>query len=94
MDTRFAFPTLAVSAQTGEGLDAIGPFLFQELALARVYTKAPGKPPEMDRPAAESDPLVDTAEAEAGKPAAVDFVPQRDFEARAERSGRIGARKA
>lgn len=48
--TGIAFPTLAVSAQTGEGLDAVGPFLFQELALARVYTKAPGKPPEMDRP--------------------------------------------
>ncbi len=43
-------PRLPVSAETGEGLDAIAPFLFRELGIARVYTKAPGKPPEMDRP--------------------------------------------
>jgi len=43
-------PHLAVSAETGEGLDAIAPFLFRELGIVRVYTKAPGKPPEMDRP--------------------------------------------
>ncbi|HEX7080969.1 MAG TPA: GTPase [Gammaproteobacteria bacterium] len=45
-----AFPSIAVSAETGAGLDAIGPFLFRELGIVRVYTKAPGKPPEMDRP--------------------------------------------
>ncbi|MBN1240683.1 MAG: 50S ribosome-binding GTPase [Gammaproteobacteria bacterium] len=44
------FPSVAVSAQTGEGLDRIAAFLFRGLAIARVYTKAPGKPPEMDRP--------------------------------------------
>src|SRR5690606_28287135 len=43
-------PHLAVSAETGEGLDAIASFLFRELGIVRVYTKAPGKPPEMDRP--------------------------------------------
>jgi hypothetical protein len=44
------FPPLAVSTSTGAGLEVIGPFLFAGLALVRVYTKAPGKPPEMDRP--------------------------------------------
>src|SRR5690606_24275236 len=43
-------PRLTVSAETGESLDAIAPFLFRELEIVRVYTKAPGKPPEMDRP--------------------------------------------
>jgi len=45
-----SLPSVSVSAETGEGLDAIAPFLFRELAIVRVYTKAPGKPPEMDRP--------------------------------------------
>ncbi len=45
-----AFPALAVSAKTGAGVDAIGPFLMRGLDLVRVYTKAPGKPAEMDRP--------------------------------------------
>jgi ribosome-interacting GTPase 1 len=44
------FASLAVSAETGGGVDAIGKFLFRELGVVRVYTKAPGKPPEMDRP--------------------------------------------
>ncbi len=35
---------------TGLGLGAIGPWLFRELASVRVYTKAPGRPPEHDRP--------------------------------------------
>lgn len=43
-------PHVAVSAETGKGLDAIAPFLFRELAIVRVYTKAPGKPPAMDKP--------------------------------------------
>jgi uncharacterized protein len=44
------FPTLAVSALRGDALDAIGAYLFRELGVVRVYTKAPGKPPELDRP--------------------------------------------
>jgi ribosome-interacting GTPase 1 len=44
------FPAIAVSAMTGDGLEEIGPFLFKALALVRVYTKSPGKPPEMARP--------------------------------------------
>ena len=46
----FAFPGIAASAETGAGLDAIGPFLFQRLAIARVYTKTPGRPPDMGTP--------------------------------------------
>ena len=45
-----ALPAIAVSALRGDGLERIGPFLFEELEIVRVYTKAPGKPPEMDRP--------------------------------------------
>jgi uncharacterized protein len=48
--TGIDFPSLTVSAETGAGLEAIAPFLFRELGIARVYTKTPGKPPEMDRP--------------------------------------------
>ena len=44
------FPTMAVSATTGEGTEAIGPWLFRNLGIVRVYTKVPGKEPEMDRP--------------------------------------------
>ena len=44
------FPTMAVSATTGEGLEAIGPWLFRNLEIVRVYTKVPGKDPDMDRP--------------------------------------------
>ena len=46
----FAFPGIAASAGTGAGLDAIGSFLFERLAIARVYTKAPGRPPDMGTP--------------------------------------------
>jgi len=48
--TALRYPALAVSASTGEGLGEIGPWLFSHLAIVRVYTKAPGKPPEMERP--------------------------------------------
>jgi ribosome-interacting GTPase 1 len=44
------FPTISTSAETGEGLDLVGPFLFRELGIVRVYTKAPGKPADRDRP--------------------------------------------
>jgi ribosome-interacting GTPase 1 len=45
-----ALPAIAVSALDGTGLERIGQFLFDELEIVRIYTKAPGKPPEMDRP--------------------------------------------
>lgn len=44
------FPALAVSAETGHGLAAIGPLLFDMLGIVRVYTKVPGHPPHMGRP--------------------------------------------
>jgi ribosome-interacting GTPase 1 len=48
--TGLDYPILAVSVETGLGLDGIGPWLFRELAIVRVYTKAPGRPPDQDRP--------------------------------------------
>ena len=44
------YPALAVSASTGWGLGGIGPWLFGHLDIVRVYTKAPGHPPERARP--------------------------------------------
>ena len=44
------FPALSVSAETGAGLEDLGPFLFRALEIVRVYTKSPGKPPDKDRP--------------------------------------------
>jgi ribosome-interacting GTPase 1 len=44
------FPAVAVSAETGEGLDEIGPLLFDGLGIVRVYTKIPGRPADAKRP--------------------------------------------
>jgi hypothetical protein len=44
------FPALAVSAETGHGLAAVGPLLFGMLGIVRVYTKVPGHPPDTGRP--------------------------------------------
>jgi len=44
------FPALTVSAETGHGLDQLGPFLFRALEVVRVYTKTPGKPADMGQP--------------------------------------------
>jgi len=44
------FPTVTVAATTGQGLDALGPWLFRNLGIVRVYTKAPGKTPDLHRP--------------------------------------------
>ena len=44
------YPALTMSAETGDGLDELGSFLFRALEIVRVYTKTPGKPAEMDRP--------------------------------------------
>ncbi len=44
------FPALAVSSLTGLGLGRLGPLLMRGLAIVRVYTKAPGKPPDHHRP--------------------------------------------
>jgi hypothetical protein len=44
------FPALAASAETGRGLSEIGPWLFEHLGVVRVYTKAPGRPADRERP--------------------------------------------
>ncbi len=44
------YPVLTVSATEGSGVDEIGPWLFSNLGIIRVYTKVPGKPADMDRP--------------------------------------------
>jgi hypothetical protein len=48
--TGLRYPALAVSAATGQGLGKIGPRLFSHLGVARVYTQAPGRPPDRGRP--------------------------------------------
>jgi ribosome-interacting GTPase 1 len=48
--TDLRFPSFPISATTGAGLDEIGPWIFERLGVVRVYTKAPGKPPDMERP--------------------------------------------
>jgi ribosome-interacting GTPase 1 len=44
------FPAQIVSVEDGQGLDAIGDWLFRNLRIVRVYTKIPGRPAEHDRP--------------------------------------------
>lgn len=44
------YPAVAVSNESGEGLDQIGPLMFKGLDLVRVYTKIPGHPPDTARP--------------------------------------------
>ncbi len=44
------FPAVTVSAETEDGLGAIGGFLFNALQVVRVYTKTPGKPADTDKP--------------------------------------------
>jgi len=44
------FPALTMSAETGDGLDELGAFLFRALEIVRVYTKTPGKPADTDKP--------------------------------------------
>jgi uncharacterized protein len=48
--TGFRYPAFAVSATTGRSLGEIGPLLFCQLGIVRVYTKVPGRPPDRDRP--------------------------------------------
>jgi ribosome-interacting GTPase 1 len=48
--TGLRYPALCVSALDGSGLSEIGPWLFRTLGVVRVYTKAPGHPPDKTRP--------------------------------------------
>jgi len=56
-------PAIGTSAETGHGLDRIGPFLFNQLGIVRVYTKTPGKDPDMDKPftVRQGDTVMDVA---------------------------------
>jgi ribosome-interacting GTPase 1 len=44
------YPALVVSAESGAGLDRLGPWLVERLGIVRVYTKAPGKPADSGKP--------------------------------------------
>ncbi len=44
------FVSLAVSTETGRGIEDLGPALFDLLEVVRVYSKMPGHPPDMSRP--------------------------------------------
>jgi ribosome-interacting GTPase 1 len=44
------FPALVTSAESRQGLDRLGPLLMRGLAVVRVYTKVPGKPPDLRKP--------------------------------------------
>ena len=48
LDVRY--PSMAVSARTGSGLEALAGWLFRTLEVVRVYTKAPGRPPDFSQP--------------------------------------------
>lgn len=48
--TGYPYPAMSVSAVDGQGLERLGPFLFEHLGVVRVYTKIPGQPPDMTRP--------------------------------------------
>jgi hypothetical protein len=48
--TGLRYPALPVSAATGHGLGEIGPRLFDRLGIVRVYTKAPGRAADRNRP--------------------------------------------
>ncbi|RKZ36887.1 MAG: GTPase, partial [Gammaproteobacteria bacterium] len=45
-----SYPVIAVSVETGEGVQAIGPWLFEHLQVVRVYTKAPGRAADTGQP--------------------------------------------
>lgn len=57
------FPAIGTSAETGHGLERIGPFLFRQLGVLRIYTKTPGKDPDLDRPftVRKGDTIMDVA---------------------------------
>lgn len=58
------FPTLAVSAETGDGVEELGHWLFEQLGVVRVYTKIPGQPADMGDPYSlrKGDTVIDLAE--------------------------------
>jgi len=57
------YPALTLSAETGDGVDRLGPFLFEGLQIVRAYTKSPGKPADNDNPftVGHGDTVLDVA---------------------------------
>ncbi len=45
-----AYPTMAVSATNGAGIEALGPWLFDHMRVVRVYTKRPGEDADRGNP--------------------------------------------
>ncbi len=45
-----AIPIVEVSCKTGEGIEKLRKLIYQALSVVRVYTKVPGKKPDMSRP--------------------------------------------
>ena len=62
--TGVRFPAFAVSAQTGQGLERLAPFLSKALGIVRVYTKVPGKHADRGRPfvVRRGDTVLDVAQ--------------------------------
>ena len=58
------FPTLAGSAEAGDGVEELGRWLFEQLGVVRVYTKIPGQPADMGDPYSlrKGDTVIDLAE--------------------------------
>ncbi len=48
--TSLHYPFLATSATGCQGMERIAPWLFEHLHIVRVYTKAPGRPADHDKP--------------------------------------------
>jgi uncharacterized protein len=44
------FPTLVISAEQGTGLEGLRKAIYELLGVMRIYTKQPGKPPDMTSP--------------------------------------------
>lgn len=44
------FPRMAVSSESGEGIEELGALTFRALGIQRVYTKEPGGEPDRDEP--------------------------------------------
>ena len=44
------FPSLAISAEVGTGLEELRRAIYELLGVMRIYTKQPGKPPDMTSP--------------------------------------------
>jgi ribosome-interacting GTPase 1 len=44
------FPLFPISARTGEGLEALRDAIFRRLEIMRVFSKPPGKPPDLETP--------------------------------------------